>query len=335
MEIRKKIIKKIGSIVIAFSVAIISLCLPFLYKINPKNMIASADIYYNPFYMNYNCPIVYQTFVTTNVSSRVQSSKNFRVELSSSSSYDMYGETYFSLILFDAGYSYSVSREYDSLVCETDGQMQYLDILNFDNENGNYACAYMVFNSDGWYCVPFLYYISADWRGDVAESGTKAIYGVKSDKFGSFPKTSSFFMSYDNYSTFFYKIVLSNNSYLEILMPVPVNSAVYQTTSVVGGFSFSGSYQDGYNAGKSQGESSGYLNGYNAGVTVGYNNGYNAGTNATGNYTFFNLVSAVIDAPIQTFMGLFNFELLGINLAGFFTGLLTVAFIVTIVKMIL
>lgn len=97
-------------------------------------------------------------------------------------------------------------------------------------------------------------------------------------------------------------------------------------------------YKSGYNAGYSggfaEGETSGYGKGYSAGNRVGYNNGYNAGANAANQYTFTNLVSSFVDVPVQTFIGLFNFELLGVNLAGFFTGLMTLAFIITIVRLL-
>ena len=94
-------------------------------------------------------------------------------------------------------------------------------------------------------------------------------------------------------------------------------------------------YSSGYSSGYAEGEVAGYKDGYGVGNGVGYNNGYSAGVEAGGNYTFFSLISAVIDAPVQAFMGLFNFELLGVNLAGFFTGLLTLAFIVTAVRLLL
>lgn len=74
-----------------------------------------------------------------------------------------------------------------------------------------------------------------------------------------------------------------------------------------------------------------------------YNNGYNkgffegsAGTDGdTPAPTFFNLISAVIDAPIQAFTSLFNFDLLGVNLTSFFLALLSVAVFIAIIRLIL
>ena len=75
-----------------------------------------------------------------------------------------------------------------------------------------------------------------------------------------------------------------------------------------------------YNQGKNEGYSNGYTAGYNMGIGEG------------GNYTFLNLMTAVIDAPIKSFTGLLNFEILGFNIMGLITALLTVALILKIIS---
>lgn len=92
-------------------------------------------------------------------------------------------------------------------------------------------------------------------------------------------------------------------------------------------------YTDGYNAGLSVGSENGYTDGYNAGQTIGYENGYSAGIVAGGDHTFMSLIGAVIDAPVSAFTSLLNFELLGVNILGFITGLLTLALIIFIIKL--
>lgn len=122
--------------------------------------------------------------------------------------------------------------------------------------------------------------------------------------------------------------------------------------------SSSSSYQDGYNAGYNAGIStnSGYTEGYNTGYSVGYRVGYNEGSSegydsgyTEGNregyntgyaegvedsnqYTFLGLVGAVIDAPIQAFTNLFNFELFGTNIKNLLLALFTASVIVVVVK---
>lgn len=92
---------------------------------------------------------------------------------------------------------------------------------------------------------------------------------------------------------------------------------------------------NGYNNGFAEGQDSGYDMGYKAGELFGYNNGYSEGSEDSNQYTFLNLVSSVIDAPMTYFTSLFNFELLGVNLQGFLMALFTLCVIVTIVKLCL
>lgn len=336
---KSKIFKKLSSIITALLVAVLAFSLPFVAKFGSKikssSMIASADIYYNPFYNNLICPTVNQSFISANFNNLIYQ-QNITFNLTSSTSIDMYGESYLSVVGYQESYKYVQSLEKDSISCESQNSMQYLDILNSNNTNNSYFNFYLTYvNNEGYFYIPLLVYISENWLGDISLKGTSVVYGVKGDSFGSYPSVYDFSLNFDSYHTFFYKVILSNGAFIEVLAPCPVNSPVYQTTSTIGGFSYNGSYQDGYNSGLSDGEALGYNKGYNAGDSVGYSRGYNDGANSANNYTFFSLVSAVIDAPIQAFMGLFNFEILGINLAGFFTGLLTLAFIITIVRLIM
>ena len=98
---------------------------------------------------------------------------------------------------------------------------------------------------------------------------------------------------------------------------------------------FSAGFSDGYNRGNTDGNIAGYDTGYKAGNTIGYESGYNKGLNDSNQYTFVNLIGATIDAPMQYFKSLFNFELLGVNLSSFLMGLFTLCIIVTIVKLCL
>ena len=66
----------------------------------------------------------------------------------------------------------------------------------------------------------------------------------------------------------------------------------------------------------------------------GYNYGLNRGLTEASDYSFFSLLSAVIDVPIQAFTSLFNFDLLGINLANFFYAIFTVCVILAVLRLI-
>lgn len=92
-------------------------------------------------------------------------------------------------------------------------------------------------------------------------------------------------------------------------------------------------YNDGYNVGYNDGTDSGYQDGYNVGEDVGYNNGYNAGVESSSDYSFLALIGAVVDAPVNAFTSLLNFEILGFNILSFVTGILTILVIVFVIKL--
>lgn len=79
----------------------------------------------------------------------------------------------------------------------------------------------------------------------------------------------------------------------------------------------------------------GYAEGQKYGETIGYNKGYAEGVDDANNYTFKSLISSVIDVPINAFRSLFNFDILGFNMANFFLSLLTLGAVLAIVRLVL
>lgn len=57
--------------------------------------------------------------------------------------------------------------------------------------------------------------------------------------------------------------------------------------------------------------------------------------NGNTDYSFFGLISAVIDAPIKAVRGLLNFDILGVNMFAFVTSLFSLAVILMLIKFIL
>lgn len=92
-------------------------------------------------------------------------------------------------------------------------------------------------------------------------------------------------------------------------------------------------YDEGYNQGSIDGSASGYDSGYRVGYqdgdVFGYNRGWNEGSSGQG---FTNLISAVIDVPVQTFFGLLSFDLLGVNIASVILSIGTLALAIWILK---
>lgn len=90
-------------------------------------------------------------------------------------------------------------------------------------------------------------------------------------------------------------------------------------------------YQDGYSVGYSEGYGSGASDGYAEGYQNGLNDGIN--TDAT-TLTIFNGILSISLVPINFFLGIFNFEILGINITGFITALVSVLIVIILVRLI-
>lgn len=85
-----------------------------------------------------------------------------------------------------------------------------------------------------------------------------------------------------------------------------------------------------YNNGYSSGRSAGYTIGRAEGYTAGYNTGSNDTSNALNAGT--SLITTTIETPINMFMNILNFEILGINVFGFISACITLMLVVTIIK---
>lgn len=105
-------------------------------------------------------------------------------------------------------------------------------------------------------------------------------------------------------------------------------------------------YNLGYNNGYSSGDNDGFqrarrefdgllIESTDNAYRTGYNVGYNQGSLDSGEYTFLGLMSSIVDVPIRTIGGLMNFDLLGVNLLGFFYALLTVGLIIFIIRLVI
>ena len=67
----------------------------------------------------------------------------------------------------------------------------------------------------------------------------------------------------------------------------------------------------------------------------GYDSGYSAGVTAGSDYSFFSLISAVVDAPLRVFKDMFTFEILGVDISSFLLSLFTLCLVVTVTKFLL
>ena len=92
---------------------------------------------------------------------------------------------------------------------------------------------------------------------------------------------------------------------------------------------------EGYNTGYKDGQTEGMNEGVEAGKLEGYNSGYSAGVASASDYSFLSLMGSVVDAPLNAFTSLLNFEILGTNLSSFVLGLTIIALGIVILKKVL
>lgn len=178
--------------------------------------------------------------------------------------------------------------------------------------------------------VKFSAYTTSNFNANV--------YGVEIGTRSTFDLLPDFQPGYWQIFYFKYFSNIDKTEYCEFQFYTP-NTVVYNTRTYYFSNAFAGldgyaqGFENGYNSGVADGNNSGYTDGYKAGEIVGYGNGYNAGLEHSGNYSFNSLIGAVIDAPVSAFTSLLNFELLGVNILGLITGLLSLAVIVLIIKL--
>lgn len=150
-----------------------------------------------------------------------------------------------------------------------------------------------------------------------------------------FPYSSIFnriYRTYDNQKTFYLTAGGINNTFIRNYTSVnTVNTlnAIYNDGEL-----FKASYNsvsnenftNGYNQGLKDGEKNGYSNGYAAGLNDGIKDN-----------TIFNIFNGILNiamVPVNFFLSIFNFEILGINMAGFVSALLTISIIIYLLRLI-
>lgn len=71
---------------------------------------------------------------------------------------------------------------------------------------------------------------------------------------------------------------------------------------------------------------------YQQGQQAGYDKGYSAGSSDSGANSFLSLITAVVDAPINAFTSLLNFDILGFNVKNVVLSLLTAALVIACIR---
>lgn len=215
------------------------------------------------------------------------------------------------------------------------------DIYTIDNRYIFYC--HLFYNNENDYS---FYYSGVEWSANLLDEGTGEYVAFYSD---------SWYLEGDiqlsNYSTFQIHTYFNNENYYTsnivfdynvteeyglslVRLVQPVNSIYNQDMQCIWTpiFNFdlpaiinSNSWQLGYDVG--------YSDGMNTGNKAGYNSGYNDGytdAQADGGVPaiIFGGVLNIAMIPVNFFLAILNFEVFGINIGGFVTGLMTIAVII-------
>lgn len=319
VENKRKIVKRISSIFIACASALLLCISPFLPKFQPKAMIASADEVSTGYSFNGSSIVTVSSSIQEGVGYAL-GFFNFEVDLNN---YNGYIESDIEFKYFYPGIGYDSVNTTQQINFSNEGEsLSYNSFHQTVNNANHYYFSYAIGCDYGFNC--FVKKVRIYSERSMLNQNTQRIY------------------TYINYYD-------DNDRIFSIRIPCDMTgenahiASYFEYTDryyyLVGTFLDDDVFKEGYDSGYSIGENVGYDKGYTTGNNVGYNNGYNAGRidgiADANNYSFFSLISAVIDVPVQAFMGLFNFELLGVNLADFFLSLLTLSFIVTLLRLFL
>lgn len=80
-----------------------------------------------------------------------------------------------------------------------------------------------------------------------------------------------------------------------------------------------------------QADTGGYNKGYQDGYVDGFNEGFSSDSTAV---TIFNGILNIALVPINLFLGMFNFEILGINISGMVSAILSVCLVIIVIRFI-
>lgn len=200
----------------------------------------------------------------------------------------------------------------------------YTRSFSLSNSNNNYLIYYDYLYNDSAYF---------DWnrvdkmrRVELAFDSMKTIQynGVNVD----FNNLTILDYTYNNYASY-YRFVFPSFSFNNA---TTVSEYVFNRTSV-DNYEYQLGYDLGYREGLNVNTEGSYNKGYNDGFVVGENVGYENGLNKQENQ-FTNLITAVIDVPIKTFLSLFDINIFGYDLKAFVISLFSIALVISIVRFV-
>ena len=190
--------------------------------------------------------------------------------------------------------------------------------LPFDYE---YATSFVLQNVSFLYGPVYVGY--ADLLGSYSFDTQVSSFGMLDNviELGQLEQGKNFYFNlpkaYSNQSVllFYSKSDFGVSSSMVLSQVTPINEKVYDTGFLAGQDSMQGAIESARQKGFAEAQKM-------------FDNGNT-------DYSFFGLISAVIDAPIKAIRGLLNFDILGVNMFSFVTSLFSLAVVLMIVKLVL
>lgn len=269
----------------------------------------------------------------------------WKVDLLELDDFCVYAEDYDAFISFVDSFSLIA---YDSTIILKVGANQYnlrdsvysidIDIYPFNMEYSDVISATFTFSSVDItqnldfnnyvpYQVEYSYYFNLD--DDYNVVGCNVIFAEMQD----YTRTINFAFNISVYSTIPGAIIGNFFELQEYTFSTPAYGVdIASATEITVLYNeVKGDYELGF----SRGELKGYTEGKNDGYENGYAVGKADGLALADVATFEDLMSSVFDVPIRAFTSLFNFDILGVNMANFFLSILTLCIVLAVVKMLI
>lgn len=140
------------------------------------------------------------------------------------------------------------------------------------------------------------------------------------------------YSSFENQKTYYLTKGGINNTFLRNYTSantVNILNAIYNDGEL-----FKATYKSPSNENFTNGYNQGYKDGEKTGYSNGYSNGLNDGIKDNTVFNIFNGILNIAMVPVNFFLSIFNFEILGINMAGFVSALLTISIVIFLLRLI-
>ena len=241
---------------------------------------------------------------------------------------------------YGTAYPYFVSFDLETYLSDTLQEQDYynayfLTLFSLDNYFLTITDNVSLFNSFYYYSMnddvdTMNLYI--DMSLNLVGQYFSVSYSNVVDNFPYTDINKRIYSSFDNQKTFYLTAGGINNTFLRNYTSantINTLNAIYNDGEL---------FKANYNSSSNENFTNGYNQGLKDGEKNGYSNGYSDGLNdGIKDSTIFNIFNGILNiamVPVNFFLSIFNFEILGINMAGFVSALLTISIVIFLLRLI-